>query len=70
MEVIRRRWQETGRNLCVGVLVLVHEASKVKSKYVLARVQTVKLSKDGLVRSCSVGYSKTKATKDPRKYRG
>ena len=70
MEVVRCRWHETGQNSHVGDLVLVHQASKVKNKYVLARVQTVKISKDGLVRSCSVGYSVTKATKDPRKYCG
>ena len=70
IEVVRQRWHETGRNLRVGDLVLVHEASKVKNKYILARVEMVKESKDGLVLSCSVGYSVTKATKDSRKYRG
>ena len=49
IEVVRRRGNKTGRNLCVGDLVLVHEASKVKNKYILARVQTVKMSDDGLV---------------------
>ena len=43
IEVVQCRWHETRRNL------LVHEASKVNNKYVLARVQTVKMSNDGLV---------------------
>jgi len=69
-DVIQRKWHETGRYLRVGDLVLVHDSNKVKNKYVLAKVETVKESGNGLVRSCSVGYSNTRATKDPRKYQG
>ena len=55
--VIRQRWHETGRNLRVGDLVLLHEKSELKGKYVLGIVEETRMSKDGLVRSCIVGYT-------------
>ena len=55
--VVRQRWHETGRNLQVGDLVLLHEKSELKGKYVLGIVEETRISKDGLVRSCVVGYT-------------
>ena len=40
----------------VGDVVLVHDQSPVKGKYLLAIVDEVKESKDGFVRSCVVRY--------------
>ena len=42
--------------LHVGDVVLVHDASPIKGKYLLAIVDEVKGSKDGFVRSCVVRY--------------
>ena len=63
-------WHETGCNLRVGDIVLVHDSSKVKNKYILARMEMAKESTDGLVRSCTVGHSITRQTKDPKEYCG
>ena len=54
--VIRQKWHESQRNLHVGDVVLVHDASPIKGKYLLAIVDEVKESKDGFVRSCVVRY--------------
>ena len=54
--VIRQKWHESQRNLHVGDVVLVHDQSPVKGKYLLAIVEEVKKSKDGFVRSCVVRY--------------
>ena len=54
MHVIRQKWHEKRRNLAVKDIVLVHEKSPLKGKYVLAIVDSVNTSKDGLVRSCVV----------------
>ena len=35
-QVIRQKWHETQWNLQVGDLVLVHDSSKMRNKYVLA----------------------------------
>ena len=62
--LIRQRWHETGRNLQVGDVVLLHEKSELKGKYVLGIVEETRISKDGLVRSCIVGYT-VPYSKDP-----
>ena len=54
--VVRQKWNETGCNLRVGDIVLVHNKSPVKGKYLMAIVEDVSVGKDGLVRSCKVGY--------------
>ena len=54
--VIRAKWHETGRNLKPGDIVLVHDKTPLKGKYIMAKVEEVITSKDGLVRSCQVGY--------------
>ena len=54
--IVRQRWHETGRNLSVGDVVLIHEKSPVKGTYKLGLVESVKVSRDGLVRSCVVSY--------------
>ena len=53
--VIRQRWHELGRILQVVDVVLIHESSPIKGKYILGRVD-VKVSEDELVRSYVVGY--------------
>ena len=54
--VIRQKWHEKSRNLCVGDLVMICEDSKVKSKYKMGVVDVVKESDDGYVRSATVRY--------------
>ena len=48
-------WHETGRNLQQGDIVLIHDKSDLKGKYVLGMVEEAKISDDGLIRSCLVG---------------
>ena len=62
--VVRQRWHDTGRNLQVGDLVLVHDKSEVKGTYILGKIEKVCPGSDGLVRSCQVGYRIPNA-KDP-----
>ena len=57
-------WHETGRNLQQGDIVLIHDKSDLKGKYVLGMVEEAKISDDGLVRSCLVGYT-VPYNKDP-----
>ena len=62
--VIRQKWHESGRNLQPGDVVLLHEKSAIKGKYQMGIVETVKESRDKLVRSCTVSYT-VPNTKDP-----
>ena len=68
-QVIRQRWHKTQGNLQVGDLVLVHDANKIRNKYQLAKVTEVKVSSDGLVRSCTVGFRQTRSPTKHKKYR-
>ena len=54
--VVRQKWHEHSRNLCVGDLVLICEPSKLKAKYKLGIVDSVVLSSDNIVRSAVVRY--------------
>ena len=54
--VVRQKWHEQSRNLCVGDLVLICEPSKLKAKYKLGVVDSVNHSADNLVRSVVVRY--------------
>ena len=63
-KVIRQKWHDTGRNLKVGDIVLVHGDSPLKGKYLLGIVSEVKEGSDKLVRSCSVTYT-VPSQKDP-----
>ena len=54
--VVRQKWHEQSRNLCVGDLVLICEPSKLKAKYKLGVVDSVTLSADNIVRSVVVRY--------------
>ena len=67
--VVRAKWHETGRNLKPGDIVLVHDKTPLKGKYIMAKVEEVVTSKDGLVRSCTVGYRVPKK-EAPRVYTG
>ena len=55
--VIRRTWHETGRNLSCGDIVLIHDKTPLKGKYLMGVVEEVSPGRDGLVRSCVVGYT-------------
>ena len=55
--LIRQRWHETGRNLQIGDIVLIHDKTAIKGKYVLGVVDDIDPSKDKLVRSCKVSYT-------------
>ena len=68
--VIRQRWHETGRSLQVGDIVLIHESSPIKGRYTLGIVESVKVSQDGLVRSCVVGYRIPSSRDSIGKYSG
>ena len=69
-QVIRQKWHQTGRNLACGDVVLIHDKSPIKGTYVLGIVESVNVGDDGLVRSCSVGYT-IGSKKDPAdKYTG
>ena len=50
--------------------MLVHDKTPMKGKYLLAVVEAVNPGKDGLVRSCKVGYGIPKETGDITKYEG
>ena len=54
--IVRQKWHEKSRNLCVGDLVMICEPSQIKAKYKLAIVETVHMSNDGCVRSATVSY--------------
>ena len=54
--VVRQKWHQKSRNLKVRDLVMICEASKVKSKYKMGVVEHVKMSSDGTVRSATVRY--------------
>ena len=55
--VTQQKWMEDGRNLQVGDVVLVHGPGPLKRKYFLAKVDLVKQSDDGKVRSCTIGHA-------------
>lgn len=54
--VLRQKWHNKTRNLCVGDLVMICEATKIKAKYKLGTVNSVTVSNDGNVRSVTVRY--------------
>ena len=54
--IVRQKWHQKSRNLRVGDLVMICEDSKLKSKYQLGVVESVKESADGIVRSATVRY--------------
>ena len=56
LHVVRQKWHQTQRNLAKGDIVLVHANSPIKGKYTVAKVDSVNVSDDGKVRSCSVVY--------------
>ena len=62
--LLRKKWHETECNLKVGDVVLVHDKSPMKGHYILAIVEAVSVGKDGLGRSCKVGYGIPRETKD------
>ena len=68
--IIRQKWHETGHNLRPGDIVLIHETSAIKGKYVLGIVDSVKESIDELVRSCKVSYTIPNPRDPANKYSG
>ena len=48
------KWHKSMRNVQVGDIVLVGEDAIGVGEYKLGQVEDVKVSKDGLVRSCQV----------------
>ena len=54
--VIRQKWHQTSRDVCVGDLVLICDSSPIKAKYKLSVVDAVHPSADGHVRSATVRY--------------
>ena len=70
LHVIRQKWHSTGRNLVAGDIVLVHDKTSFKGKYRIAKVTEVKVSTDGMVRSCLVVYRIPNAKDLPHQYSG
>ena len=66
--LLRRKWHETGHNLKLGDILLVHDKTPLKGKYLLAIIEAVSPGKDNLVRSCKVGYGIPKETGNITKY--
>ena len=62
--LISKKWQETGCNLQVGDIILVHDKSQIKGHYIMAIVEAVSVGKGGLVRLCKVGYGVPRERKD------
>ena len=54
--VHRPIWHKQGRNLQIGDVVLIAEATSIKSKYRLGVVDEVKVSKYSNVRSATIRY--------------
>ena len=54
--IVRQKWHETSRNLRVGDLVMLCEASPLKAKYKLGVVDEIHPSEDGCVRAVTVRY--------------
>ena len=54
--ILRQKWHQSGRDLKKGDLVLIHDSSPFKGKYVMGVVEDVVIGKDERVRSCSVSY--------------
>ena len=54
--VVRQKWHQASRNVCVGDLVSVCDPSPIKAKYKLAIVDAVHPSADNRVRSVTVRY--------------
>ena len=63
-KVIRQRWHESGRNVKLGDVVLLHDKTAIKGKYRLGIVSSIKESMDKMVRSCTVTYT-VPSGKDP-----
>ena len=70
IHMIRQKWHATGRNLVVGDIVLVHDTTSFKGRYRIAKVEQVKVSADGIVRSCSVVYRIPNTKDHPHQYSG
>ena len=54
--IIRQKWHQTSRDVCVGDLVLICNSSPIKAKYKMGVVDAVHPSADGHVRSVTVRY--------------
>ena len=54
--IVRQKWHQSSRNLCIGDVVLICEPTKLKSKYKMGIIETVVSSNDGVVRSATVRY--------------
>ena len=68
--LIRQKWHQTSRNLKSGDVVLLHDKSPIKGSYILGIVESVKLGNDGLVRSCTIGYTVASKKDSVDKYSG
>ena len=54
--IVRQKWHAKQRNFQVGDVVMIADASKIKAKYKLGVIDSVKVSKDEFVRSVVVRY--------------
>ena len=68
--VIRRKWHETGRDLRIGDVVLIHDKSEIKGKYLMGLVDSVCIGKDQRVRSCIVSYMLPRSKDSAGQYSG
>ena len=68
--VIRKKWNESGQNLQQGDVVLVHDKSPIKGKYIMGIVDSVKMGPDSRVRSCTISYMSPRNRDTGNEYRG
>ena len=68
--VIRKKWNESGRNLQQGDVVLVHDKSPLKGKYIMGMVDSVKMGPDSRVRSCTISYMSPRSKDAENQYTG
>ena len=68
--VIRKKWHETGRDLRIGDVVLIHDKSEIKGKYLMGLVDSVCIGKDQRVRSCTVSYMLPRSKDSAGRYSG
>ena len=67
---MRQKWHETGRDLKIGDIVLIHDHTELKGKYRMGIVESVCESQDGRMRSCSVSYTIPNGKDKVSKYSG
>ena len=64
------KWYYEGREIQIGDVVLVADSNVLRGNYRLARVVSVKKSKDGLVRRATIAYKNFRSNESVKEYHG